>query len=197
MKKELRGNFAWSFFFARQTCDFLLVISDCILHIYRLTVCCDVLNVPDGPALSLDINQSAVSPAALAMAILNSSKSRRKARSSPQVPLVIISQPVPAPITGQTSPAPPPPPPEKSDQTSAEATTEVELDMNQLSDPDESSGDVIQSSSDMTSLPVANEPPPSEATGASVTDSEDTPTPEAEQAAVSLHVLPNQKSCNN
>ncbi|XP_071780224.1 uncharacterized protein LOC139930835 [Centroberyx gerrardi] len=60
----------------------------------------------DGPALSLDINQSAADPAALAMAILNSAKSSSGAGSSSQVPLVIISQPVPTQTAaGQTGPA--------------------------------------------------------------------------------------------
>lgn len=40
------------------------------------------------------------------MAILSSTKSRHRASSSPQVPLVIISQPLPGPITGQAGPAP-------------------------------------------------------------------------------------------
>ncbi|XP_038548459.1 uncharacterized protein LOC119882489 [Micropterus salmoides] len=40
----------------------------------------------DGPALSLDINQPAANPAALAMAILNSTRTRRRASSNPQCP---------------------------------------------------------------------------------------------------------------
>lgn len=144
------------------------------------------LNIPDGPALSLDINQSAVSPTALAMAILSSSKSRRKTRSSPQVPLVIISQPVPAPPTADsTSPTPPPLSLGKPDETVTEeiTSTELELDEIQLMDPDEVSVEVIQTSSDMTSLPVINEALISEGT-----DGEDTFTQE---------VAPGVSSCVN
>lgn len=157
------------------------------------------LNLPDGPALSLDINQPAANPAALAMAILNSAKSRRRASSNPQVPLVIISQPLPGQITGQSSPAPQVPP-EKPDQITANTVaaaapsaatsqtdlqTEVVLEMNQISsDPDESPGDVPRSSTHMTPLPVANNQPTSEPRA-----SEDTLTPEDEQAVVVVSVL--------
>ncbi|KAL7400446.1 hypothetical protein ABVT39_012391 [Epinephelus coioides] len=135
----------------------------------------------DGPALSLDISQPAANPAALAMAILSSAKSRRRASSNPQVPLVIISQPLREPITGQSvisqpllgpvagesSPAPQVPP-KKLDQSGAELQTEVVLEINQMSsDPEESPGD-------MTSFPMAHELP---------TD-EDLPSAEAEPAVV-------------
>lgn len=123
-----------------------------------------------GTALSLDISQPAANPAALAMAILSSAKSRRRASSSPQVPLVIISQPLPGPVTGQSSPAPQVRP-EKPDQSSHAATassaaTQAEVVI--TIEPDES-----PSSTDLTSLPVSHDQPTSE-----VTASEDPPTPE-------------------
>ncbi len=141
----------------------------------------------DGPALSLDINQSAANPAALAMAILNSSKSRRRVSSNPQVPLVIISQPLTGPITGQRSPTPLGRP-EKPDQTSSDAdntaassaaTGPSKLQTEVVCDPHESPGEPAQTSTDMTSLPVANV----EATNEPI-DSEDTPSAEEEQAVV-------------
>uniref|UniRef100_G3N8Z5 Uncharacterized protein n=2 Tax=Gasterosteus aculeatus TaxID=69293 RepID=G3N8Z5_GASAC len=118
----------------------------------------------DGPALSLDINQSAANPAALAMAILNSAKSRRRTRSNLQVPLVIISQP--GPITSQSSPTLPVLP-EKPHQTtsydSEDSPTVVVLEVNQGStDPDELPGEV-------TSLPLDKNQPISEPTSLPVT----------------------------
>lgn len=104
------------------------------------------------------------------MAILNSAKSRRRASSSPQVPLVIISQPLPGPITGQSSPAPQVRP-EKPDQTSHAAATssaDVQAEVVITIEPDEA-----PSSTDLTSLPVSHDQPTSE-----VTVSEDPPTPE-------------------
>ncbi|XP_068440651.1 E3 ubiquitin-protein ligase rnf168 isoform X2 [Clinocottus analis] len=127
----------------------------------------------DGPASSLDINQPAANPAALAMAILKSAKSRRRASSNPQVPLVIISQPIPGPVEGQSGPAPPLLP-EKPDQTTAvpDLHTEVVVEMNQIStDPGESPGGV-------TSIPVDEDQPTSQFTGVPVAAREDTPSPE-------------------
>lgn len=103
------------------------------------------------------------------MAILSSTKSRRRASSNPQVPLVIISQPLPGPITGQSSPAPQVRP-ETANQSSADASTEPVLEVNHIcSEPDES-----PSSTNVTSLPVANDQP----------TSEDTPTAGEEEAVV-------------
>lgn len=158
------------------------------------------LNLPDGPTLSLDIDQPAANPAALAMAILNSAKSRCRASSNPQVPLVIISQPLPGPVAGQSGPAPQVWP-ERPDQSAGNADagaaaappaatshsdiqTEVVVEMIQISiDPNESAGDGAQSSTDMASLPVANDQPTSEATASNVT-----PTPAGEEAAAVVSV---------
>lgn len=138
-----------------------------------------ILNPPDGPALSLDINQSAANPAALAMAILNSAKSRRRTRSNLQVPLVIISQP--GPITSQSSPTLPVLP-EKPHQTtsydSEDSPTVVVLEVNQGStDPDELPGEV-------TSLPLDKNQPISEPTSLPVTTVENMPSPEVDQSVV-------------
>ncbi len=159
------------------------------------------LNLPDGPALSLDINQPAANPAALAMAILSSAKSRRRTSSNPQVPLVIISQPLSGPITGQSSLVPQVLP-EKPDQTTSansntaaaadqsaalsqtDIQTEVVLKMNQISSGPDESPDVPRSSTHITPLPVAKEQPTSEPRA-----SEDTPSPEDEQAVVVVSVL--------
>ncbi|XP_031735293.1 zinc finger protein 239-like [Anarrhichthys ocellatus] len=126
----------------------------------------------DGPASSLDINQSAADPAALAMAILNSSRSksrsRRRASGDPQVPLVIISQPLHGPITGQSSPAPPLLP-MTPHQTTDGLQTEVVLEVNQIStDPDHHPQEVM-------SLPVDDDQPTSEPTGLPVINGEDSP----------------------
>lgn len=171
----------------------MIFLCTLILFLFPVT-----LNPPDGPALSLDINQPAANPAALAMAILNSAKSRRRPSSNPQVPLVIISQPLPGPITGQNSPAPQVTV-EKMVQSAANAAanatvsaatsqsdlqTEVVLEINQIvTDPDESPGDVARSSTDMTSLPLTNDQPTVEPTV-----SEDTPTPEEEQVVAVVSV---------
>lgn len=90
------------------------------------------------------------------------------------MPLVIISQPLPAPITGQSQSSPSPQePPEEPDHTAANANantaatsqtdlqTEVVLEMNQISTDDQSPGGVT--SADVTSLPVTNGQPASEA----------------------------------
>ncbi|KAI3353957.1 hypothetical protein L3Q82_018450 [Scortum barcoo] len=144
-----------------------------------VTQTCYKIKPSDGPARSLDVNQPAANPAALAMAILSSSKSRRRAGSSPQVPLVIISQPLPGPVTSQSSPALQGPP-EEPDQTVANLQTKLVLEMNQIStDPEEPPGDVPRSSAHITPLPVANDQPSSESRA-----SEDTPTPEDEQTVV-------------
>lgn len=115
-----------------------------------------------GPALSLDIKPPAASPAALAMAILNSTKSARKVSSDTQVPLVIFSQPVPAPITSQSRPATPTLPP-TADQPARPGVlqTETVLETNLLS-------------TDVTSLPGGNDQSVS-----MVTDRGDKPTPAA------------------
>lgn len=146
----------------------------------------DELNITDGPSLSLDINQSAANPAALAMAILNSTKPSPRTRSSPQVPLVIISQPLPAPITGQTS---------SGSQVVQEAPdqppglglveTEVVSESIQISD---GSPDLIQSSSHSTPLPVVNNQPTSELTGVSVSN---TPPTREEEPAVDVSLTIN------
>lgn len=92
------------------------------------------------------------------MAILSSTKTRHRASSSPQVPLVIISQPLPGPITGQAGPAPQVRP-ETADQSgaatdSATAPAELGSNMNHISsEPDP------PSSTNMTSLPVTNDQP--------------------------------------
>lgn len=157
------------------------------------------LTLPDGPALSLDINQPAANPAALAMAILNSAKSRGRASNDPQVPLVIISQPLPGPVAGQSGP-PPQVRAERSDESAANAAAappaaeshadlqpEVVVEMIQISiDPNESPGDGARSSACVTSHPVANDRPTSEPTA-----SRDPPTPEREPAAVVVSVFLN------
>lgn len=113
------------------------------------------------------------------MAILSSTKSRHRASGSPQVPLVIISQPLPGPITSQAGPAPQvrPVTADRSSAATDGATAAAELgsDMNHISSqPDP------PSSNNMTSRLVTNDPP----------TSEDTPTSgEEETGAVSLFIF--------
>lgn len=113
------------------------------------------------------------------MAILSSTKSRHRASSNPQVPLVIISQPLPGPITDQNSRVPQVRP-ETANQSSSDgasvaaASAELVLEVNHISsEPEESS-----SATRMTSLPVADGEP----------TREDTPTP-GEEVLVSLFIF--------
>lgn len=121
--------------------------------------------VSDGPALSLDVGQPAANPAALAMAILSSSDSISRTSSNHQVPLVIISQPLPGPITGQySSPAPP----VAADPGGAvDSTVELVLELENISNQTEeslSSAAVTSFPVAVTSLPAAGGPSASEAT---------------------------------
>lgn len=136
----------------------------------------------DGPALSLDINQPAANPAALAMAILSSTKSRKRAGSSPQVPLVIISQPLPGPVTGQAGPAPQIQP-ETAHQSGA-ATDGATAPADLGSYMDHISSEPDPPSSTNMSLPVTNDQP----------TRDDAPTSgEEETVVVSLCILTKQK----
>lgn len=117
------------------------------------------------------------------MAILNSTKSRRK--TNPQVPLVIISQPLSGPIAGQSSPAPQLHPQQTTSDTAAAAAAILsaamspsDLQTEVVSDPSESPGEPARTTTDMTSLPVANEEAVSEPTA-----SEAPPTADEERAA--------------
>lgn len=83
------------------------------------------------------------------MAILSSTKSRHGASSSPQVPLVIISQPLPGPITGQNSLAPQ----VRPDSANQSSAAELLLEVNHASSEPE------EASTCMTSLPVADDEP--------------------------------------
>lgn len=104
----------------------------------------------DGPSLSLDISQPAANPAALAMAILSSTDSIGRTSSNHQVPLVIISQPLPGPVTGQNSS---PAPPLASNQSNADdSTVDLVLELDPNSDHSEES----LSSTNTASLPVAD-----------------------------------------
>lgn len=98
--------------------------------------------------------------------------------------MVIISQPIPGPITGQSSPAPPVLT-EKPDPTTANSNlqTEVVLEINQVSI------DLDESLEEVTSLPVAHDQPTSENTGVPVTAREDTPSPEEDQSVVVVSIL--------
>lgn len=128
------------------------------------------------------------------MAILNSTKPTHRAGSSPQVPLVIISQPLPGPLAAQSSTSPQVLQ-EKPGQTAglADIETEVVLESIQISTDSDGSPDLIQSSSHMTSLPVVNDQSTSELTGVSVTVGEDLPSREEEPAGdVSLIINTDQ-----
>ncbi|KAG7225960.1 hypothetical protein INR49_018561, partial [Caranx melampygus] len=128
-----------------------------------------------GPSTSLDISQPAANPAALAMAILSSAKPTHKSSSSPQVPLVIISQPLPGPAAEQSSTCPQMLQ-EKPDHRPPDlglADIEV-LESIQTSTDTDGSPDSIQL------LPVVDNQPTSELTGVSVTVSEDPLTHEEE-----------------
>lgn len=95
------------------------------------------------------------------MAILSSTKSRRRASSNPQVPLVIISQPLPGPITGQSSPA-----------------TQAPLETANQSDADgaaAASADPVFKVSSVSTKPDES-PSPTHVTSLPVDISEDTPT---------------------
>lgn len=122
----------------------------------------------DGPALSLDISQSAANPAALAMAILSTSESVSRTSSNHQVPLVIISQPLPGPITGQSSgPAPLAMADQGDPEGAVDSTVDLVLELENISNEAEES----LSSTNVTSLPVAGGPPAGEATPTSSEDS--------------------------
>lgn len=121
----------------------------------------------DGPALSLDISQPAANPAALAMAILSSSDSMGRTGSNHQVPLVIISQPLPGPITGQNSgPAPPATADQADPDGAVDSTVDLVLELQNVSMETEES----LSSTNVTSLPAADGP---SASGATPTSGED------------------------
>lgn len=107
----------------------------------------------DGPALSLDISQPAANPAALAMAILSSSDSISRSSSSHQVPLVIISQPLPGPITGRSSSPAPLPTAEQGDPEGAvDSTVDLVLELETISNQTEDS----PSSTSVTSQPASD-----------------------------------------
>lgn len=143
-----------------------------VIFVLELKVFCDKIAITEGPALSLDINQPAADPAALAIAILSSAKSSSSARGNPQVPLVIISQPVAGPSTSQTSFTHQPLLGASSAATiQTEVLTETEVSLS----PDECTGSVSHTSPDLTSFPVAIEQPlpePPSATAMEVTSPE-------------------------
>lgn len=113
----------------------------------NLIICFDC---SDGPSLSLDISQPAANPAALAMAILSSTDSIGRTSSNHQVPLVIISQPLPGPATGQDSS---PAPLLTSNQSNADdSMVDLVLELDHNSNQCEES----LSSTNMASLPVAD-----------------------------------------
>lgn len=111
------------------------------------------------------------------MAILSSAKPTRRSSSSPQVPLVIISQPLPRPAAEQSSACPQvleeKPDPHQPDVGLADVEV---LESIQTSTDTDGFPDSIQS------LPVVNDQPTSELTGVAVTVSEDPPTHEEEPA---------------
>lgn len=114
----------------------------------------------DDPALSLDLCQPAANPAALAMAILSSTESISKTSSNHQVPLVIISQPLPKTAIGQNGSGAPIVTSNQGDTDGADdCTVDLVLELDQISKETEES----LSSSYVASLPVADEPLVSEA----------------------------------
>lgn len=111
------------------------------------------------------------------MAILSSAKPSHKSSSSPQVPLVIISQPLPGPAAAQSSTCTQMLQ-EKLNDPSDPGLADVEvLEPIQTSTDADGSLDSIQSSS--------HDQPTSELTGVSVLVSEDPPTNE-EKAAMNV-----------
>lgn len=101
------------------------------------------------------------------MAILSSSQSVSRTGSNHQVPLVIISQPLPGPITGQNSS---PAAPGMADQDDADgavdSTVDLVLELENISNETLES----QTSTNVTSRPVADGPSASEAAAASGED---------------------------
>lgn len=141
-------------------CNVLLGHRFYVTHAFKKSVCFDY---SDGPALSLDISQPAANPAALAMAILSSSESISRTSSSHQVPLVIISQPLPGPITGQSSsPAPLVMAHQGDTDGAVDSTVDLVLELENISN---------ETQPNVTSLPVADGPSASEATPTSREDS--------------------------
>lgn len=132
----------------------MLHVVTCSLVSLASSVC---LECSDDPALSLDLSQPAANPAALAMAILGSTESTSTTSSNHQVPLVIISQPLPKTGTGQNAPL------VTSHQGDADGaddcTVDLVLELDHISKETEES----LSSSYVASLPVAGEPSVSEA----------------------------------
>lgn len=100
------------------------------------------------------------------MAILSSSESIRRVSSNPQVPLVIISQPLPGPVTGQTgSPVPQPTADQSGADSAIAATSDLVFELDRIStEPEE------PPLSTVASLPVADQ-----------ITREDVPTPGEEQ----------------
>lgn len=114
----------------------------------------------DEPALSLDLSQPAANPAALAMAILSSTESMSKTSSNHQVPLVIISQPLPKTAIGQNGSGAALVTSNQGDADGADGCTlDLVLELDQISKETEES----LSSSYVASLPVAGQPSVSEA----------------------------------
>lgn len=102
------------------------------------------------------------------MAILSSSESISRTSSSHQVPLVIISQPQPGPITGQnSSPASPVMSGQGDADAAVDSTVDLVLELENIANDTEES----LSSTTVTSLPVVDGPSASGATPTSREDS--------------------------
>lgn len=129
----------------------------CSLVLLASSVC---FECSDDPALSLDLGQPAANTAALAMAILSSTESISKTSSNHQVPLVIISQPLPkTAATGQNGSGAPLVTTHQGDTEGADdCTVDLVLELDQISKETEEP----LSSSYVASLPVAGEPSVSE-----------------------------------
>lgn len=116
------------------------------------------LECSDEPALSLDLSQPAANPAALAMAILSPTESISKTSSNHQLPLVIISQPLPKTAIGQSGSGAPLVTSSQGDADGADdCTVDLVLELDQISK------ESLSLSSYVASLPVAGEPSVSEA----------------------------------